>query len=291
MKVSTIQTFRKFSATPKRMGVIRPSAMCVPNVSRHLGWAIALVERLLRRVLSRAMRFESMILGRPTRTWIYRQQVLREGRKKGPLHVSQEFNSFHLHQSTSWISTTSQMGHSKRTLERISRYVVPLTLAPISSTLAGRGELPRRSNGSGLLETLTNHRSVRLTHEQRYSSLLMRMAPVDRDFTVRRAPLSVGTGAMNDAPERIVRQRLRVEDRSLTLESVSKNSTSSPFLNVPAFIERSWTPFKGKAAPHAERLEDVTQPSTAVNVAQITDAVLKQIDRRLVAARERMGKI
>jgi hypothetical protein len=35
----------------------------------------------------------------------------------------------------------------------------------------------------------------------------------------------------------------------------------------------------------------VARPNAPVNIAQVTDAVLQQLDRRMVSARERMGRI
>ena len=293
MKASTLQTFRKCSAGPCRIGVIRRSATRAADVSRHLTWAIALVERLLHRVLLSAMRFESMILARPAHTWIQRLQVLRAHPTPAQRHTSQEWKLFHLHQSTQWVSSTPWMLHSERTPERILQFAAPPTLARSSGALAPRSERLRKTRTLDLLETIARRQIVRSTHQQTTSSWFLRLAPAYRDFALRNEPISAIAGPVSRTSDRIVRQHRRVEERSLVLDSGNKRTMPNQVFETPVFAERSRPAGKlsGNAAGHAETRNVGAQVGAAVNVAQITDAVLKQIDRRLVAARERMGKI
>lgn len=293
MKASTIQTFRKCSAGPCRIGVIRRYATRAADVSRHLTWAITLVERLLRRVLMSAMRFESMILARPAHTWIHRLQVLRAHPTPAQWQTSQEWNLFHLHQSKEWVSSTPWILRSDPKPERVLQFTAPPTLAPISSALVPRSERLRKTRTLDLLETIARRQIVRSTHEQTTSSRSLRLATAHRDFALRSRPLSVIAGPVSHTPDRILRQHRRVEERSVALDSAYKKPMPNQLFETPVFAERSRPAAKpsSNAARHAETRDVGAQAGAAVNVAQITDAVLKQIDRRLVAARERMGKI
>ena len=293
MKASTIQTFRKCSAGPCRIGVIRRSATRAADVSRHLTWAIALVERLLHRVLLSAMRFESMILARPAHTWIQRLQVLRAHSTPAQRQTSQEWKLFHLHQSKQWVASTPWMLRSERTPERSLQCAALPTLAPNSSALVPRSERLRQIRAIDLLETIARRQIVRSTHQQTTSSWFLRLAPAYRDFALRNEPISAIAGPVSRTSDRIVRQHRRVEERSLALDSANKKTMPNEFFETPVFAERSRPAGKlsGNVAGHAETRNVGAQVGAAVNVAQITDAVLKQIDRRLVAARERMGKI
>ena len=48
---------------------------------------------------------------------------------------------------------------------------------------------------------------------------------------------------------------------------------------------------KRPPAPQPEAIEGTAAPGRGVNVRAVADEVMKQLDRRWVAARERMGKI
>jgi hypothetical protein len=92
---------------------------------------------------------------------------------------------------------------------------------------------------------------------------------------------------------RVVRQLQRVETRGIGEQSAAELVTSP----VPA-AERVFA--IAQANPRKQRLEAVEEslperrnarPAPEINVAQLTEQVLNQLDRRLVAARERMGRI
>ena len=61
----------------------------------------------------------------------------------------------------------------------------------------------------------------------------------------------------------------------------------------PVVIERAQPRVRARQEPALEAAprERAWQRESVVDVAQITDAVISQLDRRLIAARERRGKI
>ena len=94
---------------------------------------------------------------------------------------------------------------------------------------------------------------------------------------------------------RVVRKHVRVEDRLM-----AQDRATAPHIHLPAMPpERA--PARARR-PHAHRADDAmpdaespvnqkARPAPAVDVAYLTDEVLKQLDRRLVATCERMGRI
>jgi hypothetical protein len=105
---------------------------------------------------------------------------------------------------------------------------------------------------------------------------------------------ATGLAGSESLPHRIMLQRRRVEEDSVAraLKSEGKK-TQSLLSELPVTVENPQLRVRRKAAGDsvspAERRDYDGRPE--VNVTQIADAVLQQLDRRLIAARERMGRI
>jgi hypothetical protein len=91
---------------------------------------------------------------------------------------------------------------------------------------------------------------------------------------------------------RIARQAIRVEERpadpplNLLSGSPAASGTGDFVLELPRFV-----PVNDARAHSDPDTMLGAPPAMPVNVVQLTDEVMRQLDRRMIAARERMGKI
>jgi hypothetical protein len=101
-------------------------------------------------------------------------------------------------------------------------------------------------------------------------------------------------GEESSLPERVMRRLRRVEERPLRYARPSaamRFAAPGPEETATARQSRKHSISQPNVDLEAQVVGRAVQPPAAVNVTQITDAVLQQLDRRLVAARERMGRI
>lgn len=95
-------------------------------------------------------------------------------------------------------------------------------------------------------------------------------------------------------PERVIRRLRRVEERPLhpaRQAAVRMPAATTPEEAPAARRQRRDVSPQGEPSFETHTAGRHAQQPAAVNVGQITDAVLQQLDRRLLAARERMGRI
>ena len=109
-----------------------------------------------------------------------------------------------------------------------------------------------------------------------------------------RGPRSHAIRQEVSAPEmtkRIMRRLRKVEEAPLSAEP-RLVAFAKPAHSVADNLDAPASKLRREVAPayHREVAANVDMP-TGINVAQLTDEVMRQIDRRLVAVRERMGKI
>jgi hypothetical protein len=295
MKAISTQPFPRPTTWLVCIGVTRRSTTPALKVPGHLSWALALVERLLRRILSPGMHFETMILARAARTWIQRLQILQAGRGRERLITTlpiKERNVFHSIEFKEWLHANPHKVCPEQTDGKLLRCVVPpISLPNVANRSTISGEYLKATRNIEIAETITRRNALRAT--QALSSRPVKFVPAER-----RSPLwsneLLHLYATSSTPSRVVQQHRRVEDRTIALDSSSsKKIAPTRFFEAPVLIERPRSRTSGDSdlMPGVDRREPVTQPGPAVNVTQITDAVLKQLDRRLVAARERMGRI
>ncbi len=94
----------------------------------------------------------------------------------------------------------------------------------------------------------------------------------------------------NDIVKRITWQVRRVDENPLPLQRnlvlhLAPIPTSGSDLTLSHTRPATWSEYSGEAATAISPFQ------SAVNLTQLTDEVVRQLDRRLVAARERMGRI
>ena len=134
-------------------------------------------------------------------------------------------------------------------------------------------------------------------------SVALRAAPADsapfspgRMHAPRRMPLDESQFNESGLPGNVLRKHRRIEDRAFLCPRDAKSTVAAAAMIPEGVVahrprarnrtpEKTEMPFESgpRTMPHS--------PAPAVNVAQITEAVLQQLDRRLIAARERMGRI
>jgi hypothetical protein len=134
--------------------------------------------------------------------------------------------------------------------------IVPEASDVLTSRLMKTNML-RRSGGMALFETVEEH-SV--------TDMVTRLARKHRRNAVKRSEIGAGFGV--PATRAVFMRRAGEEKCTTSRERVVKADNSGAIASAASV-----------AAP------------AAINVTQLTDEVMKQLDRKLVAARERMGRI
>jgi hypothetical protein len=93
----------------------------------------------------------------------------------------------------------------------------------------------------------------------------------------------------------LARRHRRVEQRrERIVQEFAPERKFESALWMPMESARSIAGTRTPASPrsqHPETLESGVVPLRQINVTQVADEVLKQLDRKLIAARERMGRI
>jgi hypothetical protein len=291
MRANLIQRFpRPHIRSAQRLRLQRGiSCACARTpFSRHLRWALEITERLGHRTTWRGIRPEGMTLSLGAPFWILLRHI-----SMGRLY-----------------STVSAL--PPRTRERDESTVRRLTSAPdgklqvLSSEKAAQ-EPPRAATNvlnwvqnriHTFSATLLSQESCTIKRTERFTVSEFLSAMSERPFSPQRIrlthPPSVDAKTEMDIPARVQRRHRRVEQKSFLAsrdldplpsirlaEHLPVVEKSRP--RLPARAEES--DFEAKPRGRASR----TEPP--VNIGQITDAVLQQLDRRLVSARERMGRI
>ena len=294
MRVTSIPAFRRRVPRRTQMTVLRNPLARTARPSRHLLWTRALVERLLRRILTQAMCCESMTLLRTARRWISgpRRLLLRDSPGLFAPISTPERTVLQLRESTRWLCGKRRVSSSRSTRNENaarraspsqSRWSSARRQPAVFSTIARgkRAEIPAMSQVC-----------AREEHSHEFPPHLVVVGRIPRLLRNETAALS----AAESIPRRVPNQYRRVEDRSFA-RSVNSSENGTPKLpsgaSVVADRPRARLPHDAAASIGSPtgRREPVVQPQLETNVAEITDAVLKQLDRRLVAARERMGRI
>jgi len=292
MQVISLWMFRR--RIPRRALILRRPFARLPWTPRHVAWALALVERLVRRVLLAPANREDQILRRAARHWIWRSQTvtLRSGAMR----------------------TAAQILMRERTIIHLSELRRGLNGAPAAAATATKGRgfalapFPRELSRSLQPEATVLGAMAKRSRVAAALDTALRRQPwqgayAQRLLPLQRMPLNSSSGTprresteLTDAeglPHRVVRQHRRVEEDSLAraLKSEERKAPSLPS-EIPLAVENPQFLIRRKSAgdsvPPAARRDSAAHPK--VNVAQIADAVLQQLDRRLIAARERMGR-
>ncbi|HKV78335.1 MAG TPA: hypothetical protein VJP02_09360 [Candidatus Sulfotelmatobacter sp.] len=276
------------------MSVLRIRFGSASRPSRHLLWTLALVERLLRRILAASSYRENMTLLRTARSWISgpRKLLLPDSRRLHSPISTPERTILLLGESTRWLSdkrpfpgsrSTFDGDAARRTGSLQSRWNTTLQTTPLSTIAIGKRAL----------EAPQIHQlRARIEHPQAFPLQLVGAGRIPRLPLNETAELTAG----ESIARRLPRQYRRVEDCSFARGLNSSEKSTPSLVSGPSVVvdrprPRVQRDSAGGLGSAGERKDPIAQPQLNTNVTQITDAVLKQLDRRLVAARERMGRI
>jgi hypothetical protein len=88
--------------------------------------------------------------------------------------------------------------------------------------------------------------------------------------------------------ERLVRQSQRVEQRAAT-PATTVMPQRPPLATMPAAILAEQSPAFSNAPAQSGQHHTMSPPG--INLEQLTDQIARQLDRRVVAMRERLGRV
>jgi len=276
-----------------------------PVSLRHSSWASALVGKFSRSDVSRDFAHESLVT---LRAW---QRILigvRERRTFIPVstmpvtvvHTIAPASSVGtLSHTASPAAAVSPIG-SRIVVERIVRLAMTSGVAAFSNDTDQQGSFtPREARFVHRIALPEEDRGHRLGLIRRVRPHVAKELPTSKPVQIERGSPAARPIYIDPAPPdiatRVVRQHRRVEDRLLAQEGVAP--TERPMLPVAPVVTLERAPASQKpskryeAAPDLEGTSPNSRPPPIVDVVRITDEVMKQLDRRIVATRERIGKM
>jgi hypothetical protein len=275
-----------------------PASSQAPGAaSRHLRWAEGIASKRVRCSRWLGLHPEAMTLTQPFRQRILRlQTMLRHSHSETRL----------LYSPMQERKAASPAGPNSHLEDRRPFSVLPQIIVERSRSLISfvreilRGSTPMAMSVAAVqrnrtLEFVDKIATPRLSR----STIEGATVPLALSSARRRSTHKMSQSDETDSttlPERVLRKHRRIETRPL-LRSRESTSQIVPALmpETSSVIHRAPT-----HRPAQQRFDTPTEPASRehsvrqapnINVAQITDAVLQQLDRRLIAARERMGRI
>jgi hypothetical protein len=302
MKTNSIHKFRrKFPGKAYHVqppgGILR--ARAVP-MSRHLRWSFAITERLAQRISWRGLHLEDMTLSLPAR-WILLRKVTGASSNSLTLVLPTPTTQ---HARTAADPLTHRLDRRQQELSsqpQIQRpYIADSTLLTVvqnrlhtitTATLSQQLCLRERRVKSIVREFL-HAEDGSISYSPRLSSSI-----AHRSIRRQRAQAADFEPETIGIPAQVQRRHRRLEQRSfLSMRDVAPSPSPIEIAERPDVVRkpRPQTPPRAadEEAPAQSKLRNrPTRPDPPISIPQITDAVLQQLDRRLVAARERMGRI
>lgn len=269
MRTKSIPLFRNHRPGAPAWLSRRRTPGSAPQISRHLGWILEILAKHFHREPWRGLRSGVMVLPIQARRTFFRLGT-------NIFHVAPRFFS------TARLGMAPAAPGTTRIFE--PQIVEPRILVehresePFKPfTLRERGRPRRESN---------------LTANEPVTPPLPLARYRERSIFERVSLRSNQPNGDRGLQERIIRRMRRLEQPPLDHARPAALRRTAPAEpeRAPNF-DRSRREAFLRAEFEAHALRGAVQPSLAPNVAQITDAVLQQLDRRLVAARERMGRI
>lgn len=283
-----------------------PQAHTLRNVSRNLAWTLNFLDRLVHRSRRTGVHREPMILAHVARSYILLRTLLQQFQTvtQTIFDAATSPVQFASMQSTPTVSVS----------RRVETVVRQATVEPIHvSGLRARWQ-PVKNSGAMLAvsvaaednwPTLLISKPIQVLRSQPTLERRFRQTPVFSPVSERgliQPRLSPqdevdepDSGALT-IPAHVARKHRRVEPcpyalvhEGVALSQTMPMSSETMKRQKPGVLQRAqqYQP----PGSHYERFPARSQQEPALNVSRITDEVLKQLDRRLVAARERMGRI
>ena len=293
---------------PKRPSAKRVGKPWVPAgwwtthaASRHLHWVAGITSKITRRSPGPGLHLEAMTLTHPFRRQLLRLQTLiRHTHSEIRLLTpgTQECRTRGSARDNLWFDVSRRSAISpqpiierSRSLALFVHEILHRSAPAASSTVA----LRRRRTLTSFAEIAAPGLSRRI--QSRAAPAFSLMSGSTR-LRLPRMSTSPEEADLFAAPfvERLLRRHRRIESQPfLRIRESPSQILASPTPENPTVAHRmqarrpSPQHFDGPTEP-APRQHSIV-PAPHINMTQITDAVLQQLDRRLIAARERMGRI
>ena len=262
--------------------------------SRHIAWTLSITSRLMQRRRGIAMHPESMVLARARRSYMLLRTLVRELKPVMPSGVQSP-------QQQPLLGTRTilhQLVAGEPIRVRSASNVREATNSPVRSRLMSAPGLPLQPP---LMLAVMPARLPRLQPVSggglsSAPTLLPRAKHALLQPWLKQEKDGGPDSAVLDMPARMTRKHRRVEQRLYPrIDDLATTTELRPTAANTITLRKphSHQPVAEYEAPLAklERMAASPQAEREVNVARITDEVLKQLDRRLIAARERRGRI
>lgn len=268
--------------------------------SRHLRWASGITSRLALRSRWPGLHPETMTVTHPFRVLILRLQTLLRHTHSQTLMYSPALHP----------TATSSPGQNSQT-EAYRQLIAPhqtIVERNHSSTSFVREIMRHTASLAQPVGAIRRNRTVEFVDKiapPRISRLVPGNSGSAASLAIprpRRANAQSGSeqdhpeSVSESLPERVARKHRRIEARPfMQPRGLAPQIFAAPTPEEPA-VSHTTLARRRTQQRFAEPVESPTRPHSApqapnINVAQITDAVLQQLDRRLIGARERMGRI
>jgi hypothetical protein len=282
MKTNSIPLSRNDRRTVQARLAWRRAEPASPRASRHLRWTAGIVAKLFHRIPWGGAHAEAMALSHPDRRTLLRLQTIVRLSEKRVITTQRQLvqrriviqQQQHVQRLQPLFFTASEISRSDESKLSAIAPAAPLRMlrVPECSILE---RLMLKTTASGALA---------------FGQLPLCLA----EGRTSRRPHFVTEGEAPSLPERVIRKLRRLEERPFhhaRQAAVRMLSVPMPEESPAAHRRRRDPDQQAEPSFEAHAASGAAQQPAAVNVAQITDAVLQQLDRRLVSARERMGRI
>jgi hypothetical protein len=267
--------------------------------SRHRRWALAITSKLALRSRWPGLHSEAMTLPHPSRRRILRLQTVIQ-RTHSDTRV--------LDPALLELKAPGSPGANLRR-ETNRRFALPQNIVERNHSLVSfvreivHRTAPAAASATWVRPNRTAELAAKIATPRILQSALGKAepaAPFALSQSPRSAPGTASRSGGSDAsaatlPEIVMHKHRRVEARPVVQPpGVAPRTASAPAPEPPAVIHRTLT--RRPAQGFEELMESDPRRHSArqepnINLAQITDAVLQQLDRRLIAARERVGRM
>jgi len=298
MRTNSIPLSRNDRRTARMQIRERRTLPIVKGGSRHLRWIAGIVAKHFHRASWHRAHAEAMALLYPARRTVLRLQTIVRQTARRAASTAQTMDTR--------AAKTMQIMQPQIVQPRIfiQRQQEPGRLQPVFFAVR---ELPRSSESkSSAGASAPSFRLARHTERTIVERLMLRgfgsgqastsmqllLASIEGPNLLRSQIRAEGEEC--SLPERVIRKLRRLEERPLHhARQAAVKRPAAPAQEGAPGVQRSRRGSYAEVEPsfEAHTPSRAAQQPTAVNVAQITDAVLQQLDRRLVAARERVGRI
>lgn len=304
MRPISIQLFpKRTQGARRRMATLpaRMTAFALRKTSPHLSWTLGIMGKFVGRRSWPGKYPEAMMLARASRCWTLLFQTLlgqRQSRMQPSAAPTKEISRLGSGELNRRMSASPRVMTSRLAAVEPNRSRIPATSedAPNRTTRPWLVVPTVRRNLTIEMVGQTVPQRLHPMYRTRPSALFA-LTPANRVIApprfLRRDEV-VESGAVVDAWSTLVlRKHRRVEELSPTHLHNLRAQTPVLMPEKPVVIERAQPRVRARQEPALEAAprERAWQRESVVDVAQITDAVISQLDRRLIAARERRGKI